>query len=91
MYKEVGALEKNKTTVAATEKPLTPCSEGEPKAATFLEAKTHGNEVLLVAKERISVWTLLPKENSKPLEAMFYRLEQEGKNLYYFSNWGSRF
>ncbi|KAG4130948.1 hypothetical protein ERO13_D09G177000v2 [Gossypium hirsutum] len=37
-------------------------------------------------EERISAWTFLPKENSKPLYVQHYGLEETEQNLDYFGN-----
>ncbi|XP_019449667.1 PREDICTED: probable prolyl 4-hydroxylase 12 isoform X1 [Lupinus angustifolius] len=44
------------------------------------------DDIVARIEERISVWTFLPKENSKPLQVMHYGVEQNGQNLDYFSN-----
>ncbi|XP_057446164.1 probable prolyl 4-hydroxylase 12 isoform X2 [Lotus japonicus] len=44
------------------------------------------DDIVARIEERISVWTFLPKENSKPLQVMHYEPEQEGNNLDYFAN-----
>ncbi|KAK7315064.1 hypothetical protein VNO77_33596 [Canavalia gladiata] len=44
------------------------------------------DDIVARIEERLSVWTLLPKENSKPLQVMQYGLEQDGQNLDYFTN-----
>ncbi|KAE9617376.1 putative procollagen-proline 4-dioxygenase [Lupinus albus] len=44
------------------------------------------DDIVARIEERISVWTFLPKENSKPLQVMHYGVEQDGQNLDYFSN-----
>ncbi|MBA0616040.1 hypothetical protein Godav_016126 [Gossypium davidsonii] len=42
--------------------------------------------VLAMIEERISAWTFLPKENSKPLYVQHYGLEETEQNLDYFGN-----
>lgn len=37
-------------------------------------------------EERISAWTFLPKDNSRPLQVMHYGLEEVEKNYDYFGN-----
>lgn len=44
------------------------------------------DDILARIEERLSVWTFLPKENSKPLQVMRYGPEQNGQNLDYFAN-----
>ncbi|XP_061352849.1 probable prolyl 4-hydroxylase 12 [Gastrolobium bilobum] len=44
------------------------------------------DDIVARIEERISVWTFLPKENSRPLQIMHYGLEQDGQNLDYFRN-----
>ncbi|CAJ1952798.1 unnamed protein product [Sphenostylis stenocarpa] len=44
------------------------------------------DEILARIEERLSVWTFLPKENSKPLQVMQYGPEQDGQTLDYFTN-----
>ncbi|XP_027357754.1 probable prolyl 4-hydroxylase 12 isoform X2 [Abrus precatorius] len=44
------------------------------------------DDIVARIEERLSLWTFLPKENSKPLQVMHYGLEQEGRNLNYFTN-----
>lgn len=42
--------------------------------------------ILARIEERLSAWTFLPKENSKPLQVVHYGPEQNGRNLDYFTN-----
>ncbi|KAL2334724.1 hypothetical protein Fmac_015937 [Flemingia macrophylla] len=42
--------------------------------------------ILARIDERLSAWTFLPKENSKPLQVIHYEPEQNGQNLDYFTN-----
>ncbi|PPS04922.1 hypothetical protein GOBAR_AA15724 [Gossypium barbadense] len=44
------------------------------------------DKVLAMIEERISAWTFLPKENSKPLYVQHYGLEETEQNLDYFGN-----
>ncbi|KAJ7969934.1 putative Prolyl 4-hydroxylase alpha subunit [Quillaja saponaria] len=44
------------------------------------------DDIVTKIEERISIWTLLPKENSKPLQLMHYGLEEAEQNLNYFGN-----
>ncbi|TKY45207.1 prolyl 4-hydroxylase 12 [Spatholobus suberectus] len=44
------------------------------------------DDILARIEERLSVWTFLPKESSKPLQVMHYGPEQNGRNLDYFTN-----
>ncbi|XP_014507047.1 probable prolyl 4-hydroxylase 12 [Vigna radiata var. radiata] len=59
------------------------------------EEKSSGNggtslvmedDILARIEERLSVWTFLPKENSKPLQVMQYGSEQNDRTLDYFTN-----
>ncbi|KAK7270863.1 hypothetical protein RJT34_26352 [Clitoria ternatea] len=44
------------------------------------------DDIVARIEERLSVWTFLPKENSKPLQVMHYKHEQGGHNLDYFTD-----
>lgn len=44
------------------------------------------DDIVKRIEERLSVWTFLPKENSKPLQVMHYGLEKDRRNLDYFTN-----
>uniref|UniRef100_A0A2P2L8H4 ShTK domain-containing family protein n=1 Tax=Rhizophora mucronata TaxID=61149 RepID=A0A2P2L8H4_RHIMU len=44
------------------------------------------DEKLARIEERISAWTFLPKENSKPLQVMHYGLEDANSKFDYFGN-----
>ncbi|KAI4351716.1 hypothetical protein L6164_006044 [Bauhinia variegata] len=44
------------------------------------------DDIVKRIEERISVWTFLPKENSKPLQVMQYGPEEAGQSLHYFAN-----
>ncbi|XP_027923375.1 probable prolyl 4-hydroxylase 12 isoform X2 [Vigna unguiculata] len=44
------------------------------------------DDILARIEERLSIWTLLPKENSKPLQVMQYESEQNDQTLDYFTN-----
>ncbi|XP_004515255.1 probable prolyl 4-hydroxylase 12 isoform X2 [Cicer arietinum] len=44
------------------------------------------DDIVKRIEERLSVWTFLPKENSKPLDIMHYGLEKDRQNIDYFTN-----
>ncbi|KAG5234582.1 ShTK domain-containing family protein [Salix suchowensis] len=44
------------------------------------------DNILSRIEERVSAWTLLPKENSKPLQVMHYGIEDAKNNVDYFGN-----
>ncbi|KAI5570016.1 hypothetical protein BDE02_12G118000 [Populus trichocarpa] len=44
------------------------------------------DNILSRIEERVSAWTLLPKENSKPLQVMHYGIEDAKNNFDYFGN-----
>lgn len=44
------------------------------------------DDILARIEERLSIWTFLPKENSKPLQVMNYGPEKNSQNLGYFTN-----
>ncbi|KAK7380326.1 hypothetical protein VNO78_32834 [Psophocarpus tetragonolobus] len=44
------------------------------------------DDIVARIEERLSVWTLLPKENSKPLQVIHYGSEQNSQKLDYFTN-----
>ncbi|ESW24239.1 hypothetical protein PHAVU_004G113700 [Phaseolus vulgaris] len=44
------------------------------------------DDILARIEERLSIWTFLPKENSKPLQVMQYGSEENDQTLYYFTN-----
>ncbi|RDX58676.1 putative prolyl 4-hydroxylase 12, partial [Mucuna pruriens] len=44
------------------------------------------DDIISRIEERLSIWTFLPKENSKPLQVMHYGPEPKGRNLDYFTN-----
>lgn len=44
------------------------------------------DDIVKRIEERLSVWTFLSKENSKPLQVMHYGLEKDRRNLDYFTN-----
>ncbi|KAJ0098846.1 hypothetical protein Patl1_20145 [Pistacia atlantica] len=47
---------------------------------------TTEDNIVARIEERISSWTFLPKENSKPLKVMHYGLEEDKQKLDYFGN-----
>ncbi|XP_044467619.1 probable prolyl 4-hydroxylase 12 isoform X2 [Mangifera indica] len=47
---------------------------------------TTEDDIVERIEERISAWTFLPKENSKPLHIMHYGLEEGKQKLDYFGN-----
>ncbi|MCH84619.1 prolyl 4-hydroxylase subunit alpha-2-like, partial [Trifolium medium] len=44
------------------------------------------DDIVKRIEERISVWTFLPKENSKPLQVMSYGLGKDKRNFNFFTN-----
>ncbi|KAK7283636.1 hypothetical protein RIF29_13284 [Crotalaria pallida] len=58
-------------------------ANGRLTSETLLEVE---DDIVARIEERISVWTFLPKENSKRLQVMHYGVEHNGHNLGYFSN-----
>ncbi|WCJ36668.1 2-oxoglutarate (2OG) and Fe(II)-dependent oxygenase superfamily protein [Euphorbia peplus] len=44
------------------------------------------DDILARIEERISAWTFIPKENSKPLQVMHYGVEEANQHLHYFGN-----
>ncbi|CAK8532583.1 unnamed protein product [Lathyrus sativus] len=46
----------------------------------------HEDDIVKRIEERLSVWTFLPKENSKPLRIMQYGLGKFTQNMDYFTN-----
>ncbi|XP_031281116.1 probable prolyl 4-hydroxylase 12 [Pistacia vera] len=68
---------------------------GEKKLGTGLHSDnvfvnqtqlTTEDNIVARIEERISAWTFLPKENSKPLQVMRYGLEEDKQKLDYFGN-----
>ncbi|CAK9185042.1 unnamed protein product [Ilex paraguariensis] len=49
-------------------------------------AKVDKNEITARIEERISAWTFLPKENSKPLQVMQFGFEDAKQSFSYFGN-----
>ncbi|XP_044504839.1 probable prolyl 4-hydroxylase 12 [Mangifera indica] len=47
---------------------------------------TTKDDIVARIEERISAWTFLPKENSKPLHVMHYGFEESKQKLDYFGN-----
>ncbi|KAK4283070.1 hypothetical protein QN277_000065 [Acacia crassicarpa] len=43
------------------------------------------DDIVARIEERISLWTFLPKENSKPMQVMHYGLEKAGQNYNFFN------
>ncbi|EEF49090.1 probable prolyl 4-hydroxylase 12 [Ricinus communis] len=51
------------------------------------ESRSHIYDDLLARiEERISAWTFIPKENSKPLQVMHYGIEEAREHFDYFDN-----
>ncbi|XP_054787530.1 probable prolyl 4-hydroxylase 12 [Prosopis cineraria] len=46
---------------------------------------TTEDDIIARIEERISLWTFLPKENSKPMQVMHYGLERAGQNYNIFN------
>ncbi|KAL5080938.1 hypothetical protein RYX36_009359 [Vicia faba] len=47
---------------------------------------SHQDDIVKMIEERLSVWTFLPKENSKPLQIMQYGIGKDTQNMDYFTN-----